>query len=64
MTESLCRPPETIAAFLIGYNPIQNKTHTDPYEELLQINKKRTNTLVEKQVKNMIIIFTEEIQKA
>ena len=52
-TESLCCPSETITAFFIGYNPTQNKTHTDPYEELLQINEKRTNILVEKQVKNM-----------
>ena len=37
---------------------------SNPYEELLQINKKRTNTLAEKQVKNTIIIFIEEIQKA
>ena len=64
MAESLFCPSETITTFLIGYNPTQNKNHTDPYEELLQINKKRTNTLAEKQVKNTIIIFIEEIQKA
>ena len=64
VTESLFCPSETITTFLIGYNPTQNKNHTDPYEELLQINKKRTNTLAEKQVKNTIIIFIEEIQKA
>ena len=39
MAESLFCPSETITTFLIGYNPTQNKNHTDPYEELLQSAK-------------------------
>ena len=45
MTESLCFPPETITALLMGYIPIQNKKVKKTYNKKYNF-KKYVNYLI------------------